>query len=86
MVTTDEDNVVKGTVTRSDILGNITTYVETGVERVEDVVSGREARRRSVLWPMLLLLLIATALIGGYVLGGMLALIALSFWVIGASR
>lgn len=89
MVTTDEDNVVKGTVTESDRLGNITTYVEVGMERLDDTMTGRDARRRSPLYPLALVVVALAALVlglPGTTLLGAVALMFLAVWVVGATR
>ena len=89
MVTTDEDNVVRGTITRADRLGNIVEYVEVGVERLDEVVTGRTARRSSVLYPILLIAVALMALVlglPGTTLLGAVALLFLAVWAVGVTR
>ena len=81
MVTTDEDNVVRGTITESDRLGNVKTYVEVGVERVTDVMEGREP---STVYPVALVLVATTSLIlsqSPLSVPGILALVLLIWWL-----
>jgi len=82
MVTTDEDNVVRGTITESDRLGNVKTYVEVGVERVTDVVEGRQP---STVYPVALVIVagvaLATSQASPLTLAGIVALILLVWWL-----
>jgi hypothetical protein len=92
VVTTTEDNKVKGEITQSDLQGRITTYVEVGVEKVDRVMTGEDAKRASLLYPILLVVLISFGLLAGFAssagLGvvGFTALLLLAVWMRGAVR
>ena len=81
MVTTDDDNVVRGTIVEADRLGNIRTYVEVGVERVTDVMEGRAP---STAYPVALVLIAGASLVTAQsplALPGVLALLLLVWWL-----
>lgn len=82
MVTTDEDNVVRGTVVESDRLGNVRTYVEVGVDKVEEVVASKHSPR---LWPIVLIILASLNIVAGFPLAALIPLALLAVWV-GAQR
>lgn len=82
MVTTDEDNVVKGTITETDRLGNVRTYVEVGVDKVEDIVASRNSPR---LYPIVLIILASINIVVGFPLAALIPLALLAVWV-GAQR
>ena len=60
MVTTNEDNIVRGEVTEADRLGNVRTYVEVGVERVTEKMEGRAP---STLYPLTLVIIATISLL-----------------------
>ena len=81
MVTTDEDNIVRGSITEADRLGNVRTFVEVGVERVTDVMEGREP---STVYPVTLVLVASIALIlsqSPLSVPGIVALLLLVWWL-----
>jgi hypothetical protein len=92
VVTTTEENVIKGTITESDLHGRITTYVEVGMERVDEVMTGENARRGTLIYPVFLLVAISLGLLAGFTasagLGmvGFVALLLLTVWMRGAVR
>lgn len=86
MVTTDDDNIVKGDITERDMAGNIRRFVEVSVERVESTVSGENARRSSILWPLALIVLCCVLLVAEGAVLAVLPLILLVAWVVGATR
>lgn len=91
MVTTDEDNVVKGDVTERDMFGNVTTYVEVASERIDSVITGSNARRSTVIYPLILIIVTLSALVvggtfDGVTLLGAVALMLLAVWSIGVTR
>ena len=82
MVTTDEDNKVRGTITEADRLGNVRTYVEVGVEKVEEVVA---STRSPILYPIVLIVLATANIVVGFPLAALIPLGLLAVWV-GAQR
>ena len=85
MVTTDEDNVVRGTITEADRFGNVRTYVEVGVEKVEEVVTG-DSRRPSPAYPLMLLLISVIFILLGHGYAALPLLFFLTVWTVGVTR
>lgn len=88
MVTTDEDNVVKGVITESDRLGNIKTYVEVGVDRIDSTVTGRDVRRHAGvhLYPLAIVLVSALSILVGAPDLALIGLIFIAVWAVGVAR